>query len=182
MSIATKKGDFGATSLMFNRPVSKCDPHIEALGTIDELSAALGLARATALHQDVPRRLEIIQQDLITLMGELATLESDSARFGQGGFQRITPELTAGLDGWIKEIEAQFEQPHGWAHPGASLPAAMFDLARTICRRAERRACTLREAQQLANGEIIIYLNRLGDLLWLLARWTEKQETPSTAR
>ena len=176
MSIATKKGDLGMTTLLFNRSISKCHPRLEALGAADELSAALGLARATARHEFARHPLQVIQHDLITLMGELATLEDDLARFAQAGFKRVTPELTAKIDRWIKEIESQPGQVHGWAQSGGSLPAAFLDLARTVCRRAERRVCALHEAQQLANGEVIVYLNRGSDLLWLLARWTEKQE------
>lgn len=176
MSIATKKGDLGMTTLLFNRSISKCNPRLEALGAADELSAALGLARATAPHEFVRHPLQVIQHDLITLMGELATLEDDLDRFAQAGFKRVTPELTAKINRWIKEIESQPGQVHGWAQPGGSLPAAFLDLARTVCRRAERRMCALHEAQQLANGEVIVYLNRLSDLLWLMARWTEEQE------
>ena len=121
MSIATKKGDWGMTSLLFNRRVSKCDPRVEACGAVDELNAALGLARAT--------------------------------------------------------IGTEKGRVRGWALPGESLPSAALDMARTICRRAERRVCALHEARLLANGEIIVYLNRLSDWLWLLARSVEQTKT-----
>ena len=81
--------------------------------------------------------------------------------------------MTAKLDALVKEIEAQNVSFKGWATPGATKNSAALDLARTVCRRAERRVCALQEAGELKNAEIIIYLNRLSDLLWLFARWVE---------
>ena len=80
------------------------------------------------------------------------------------------------------EIEAQQVSYKGWATPGATLPAAMLDVARTTCRRAERRVCALHEGNQLRNPEILVYLNRLSDLLWLLARWLENQAAGGSQR
>lgn len=97
-------------------------------------------------------------------------------RFGRDGFQVVTPELTALLDQVIAEIESQGVSFKGWATPGATPAAAALDLARTVCRRAERRVCGLSEAGELTNPEIVVYLNRLSDLLWLLARWAEVHE------
>jgi cob(I)alamin adenosyltransferase len=173
MSIATKKGDDGSTGLMYNRRVSKCHPRVEAYGTVDELNAALGLARATAHASFLGERLLAIQKDLVTVMGELATLADDLPRYLKGGFAVVTPELTAKLDRIVEEIEAQNVSFKGWATPGENPSAATLDMARTICRRAERRVCALQEADQLHNSEIIIYLNRLSDSLWLMARWAE---------
>ncbi len=173
MSIATKTGDGGTTGLMYNRRVSKCHPRVEAYGCVDELNAALGMARATAQHDFVRENLLAIQKDLVTLMGELATAVDDLPRYEKDGFALVTPELTAKLDRLVEEIEAQNITYKGWATPGASVHSAALDLARTTCRRAERRTCTLQEADQLKNREIIVYLNRLADLLWLFARWAE---------
>lgn len=175
MSIATKTGDSGSTALMFNRRVAKTHPRVEACGSVDELNAALGLARASAEHALVRDRLLAIQRDLVILMGELATLVEDLPRFTQAGFSVITPELTAKLDELVKQLEAQDIAPRGWAMPGNTVNSAALDFARTICRRAERRICALQEAGQLQNSEIIVYLNRLSDTLWLLARWVEAQ-------
>ncbi|HEY3862616.1 MAG TPA: cob(I)yrinic acid a,c-diamide adenosyltransferase [Verrucomicrobiae bacterium] len=172
MSIATKTGDSGETGLMYNRRVSKCHPRVEAYGTVDELNAALGLARASA-PGPVNRALLEIQKDLVILMGELATQPEDLARYAKDGFALVTGELTAKLDLIVREIEAQNVSFKHWATPGANLAAATLDLARTACRRAERRICALREAGQLENGEIIIYINRLSDALWLMARQAE---------
>lgn len=173
MSIVTKSGDAGATGLMYGRRVSKCHPRVEACGCVDELNAALGVARAATLDVWVRENLEGIQHDLIQLMGELATAPEDLARFGQDGFRVVTPELTAKLDQLVGEVEAQSVSFHGWATPGDTPSSAALDLARTICRRAERRVCALHEAGELKNPEIIVYLNRLSDLLWLFARWVE---------
>jgi len=175
MSIATKTGDAGTTGLMYNRRVSKCHPRVEAYGAVDELNAAIGAARAVAAADYVSVKLLTIQQDLITLMGELATAVDDLARYLKDGFKLVTPELTAKLDRWVAEIEAQQVSFKGWATPGATPMAAMLDVARTTCRRAERRVCSLQEANQLRNPEILVYLNRLSDLLWLLARWLENE-------
>ena len=175
MSIATKTGDQGTTGLMYNRRVSKCHPRVEAYGCVDELNAAIGLARATAELDFIRDNLIAIQNDLVTLMGELATSTEDLPRYVKDGFSLVTPEMTVKLDRWVHEIEAQNITYRGWATPGASVHSAALDVARTICRRAERRVCALQETDQLRNPEIIIYLNRLADLLWLFAR---RVETP----
>lgn len=175
MSIVTKTGDDGSTGLMYNRRVPKCHPRVEACGAVDELNAALGLARASARHSFVSDRLLETQKALVTLMGELATQPEDLPRYARDGFSAVSAEMTAQLDRVVKEIEAQKISCQGWATPGANLSSATLDLARTACRRAERRACALREIGQLPNGEILVFLNRLSDALWLLARWAEGQ-------
>ena len=173
MSIATRTGDNGTTGLMYNRRVSKCHPRVEAYGTVDELNAALGLARASAQQAFVADNLLVIQKDLVTLMGELTTGTDDLPRYAKDGFTLVSAELTAKLNKLVAEIEAQSVTFKGWATPGATLNSAALDVARTVCRRAERRVCALHEVGQLHNPEIIIYLNRLADLLWLFARWVE---------
>jgi cob(I)alamin adenosyltransferase len=173
MSIATKTGDDGTTGLMYNRRVSKCHPRVEAYGGVDDLNSALGLARASATHDFVREALFTTQKDLVVLMGELATLPEDLPRYQQDGYSLVKPDMTARLDRLVKEIEAQKVSFQGWATPGATLHSAALDVARTTCRRAERRVCAMREANQLPNAEILVYLNRLSDALWLLARWVE---------
>ncbi len=175
MSISTKKGDDGTTGLMYNRRVSKRHPRVEAYGTVDELNAAIGLARASCQCEFVGRNLLAVQQDLVILMGELATQVEDLSRYIKDGFSQVTPEMTTKLDRLVNEIEAQNIAYKGWATPGATLHSAALDLARTVCRRAERCVCALDESDQLSNSEIIVYLNRLSDVLWLLARWVETQ-------
>jgi len=179
MSIATKTGDQGTTSLMYGRRVSKCHPRVEAYGCVDELNTALGLARASAEQDFVRDNLLTIQKDLVILMGELATAIEDLSRYVKDGYSLVASQMTHKLDALVKEIEGQKISFKGWATPGANPSAAALDLARTVCRRAERRVCALQEAGQLQNAEIIVYLNRLADLLWLFARWVETRTAPS---
>jgi cob(I)alamin adenosyltransferase len=176
MSIATRTGDTGTTGLMYNRRVPKCHPRVEACGCVDELNAAIGLARATSTRDFVREPLRAIQRDLIVLMGELATLTDDLPRYVKDGFHLVTPAMTARLDALVKEIESRNVSFKGWATPGDTLNAAALDFARTACRRAERRCVALREGRELENAEILVFLNRLSDTLWLLARWEEDAE------
>lgn len=173
MSIATKTGDSGSTGLMFNRRVSKCHPRVEAYGAVDELNTAIGMARATAQQNFVRENLLLVQKDLVVVMGELATQVEDLPRYIKGGYSVVSGELIVKLDELVQKIEAEKVSFKGWATPGANFNSAALDVARTTCRRAERRICALQEADQLHNTEIIIYLNRLSDVLWLLARWVE---------
>ena len=176
MSIVTKTGDSGTTGLMFGRRVPKNHPRVEAYGTVDELNAALGMARATAEQSFVGDNLLAIQKDLIVLMGELGVAPEDLPRYVKDGFSLVAPAMTAKLDTLVKEIESQNVTFKGWATPGATLHSAALDVARTVCRRAERRVCALKETGGPVNAEIVIYLNRLSDLLWLFARWVETAE------
>ena len=173
MSIVTKGGDQGTTALMYNRRVPKHHPRVEAYGAVDELNAALGVARALVEDDFVGESLAGIQTDLVRLMGELATAVEDLPRYVQDGYELVTPEMTERLASRIAKAEAAKVSPGDWATPGASTASATLDLARTVCRRAERRACALQHDSQLQNPEIVVYLNRLSDLLWLLARWVE---------
>ncbi len=173
MSIATKTGDDGTTALMYGRRVPKTHPRIEACGAVDELNTALGLARASAKHEFVRGHLLAIQKELIVLMGEISVATGDLPRYVKDGHPVVTPEMTAKLDEIIREIEVQKIHFDGWATPGETMNAAGLDAARTVCRRAERRVCVLKDSGELHNAEIVIYLNRLGDLLWLFARWVE---------
>jgi cob(I)alamin adenosyltransferase len=159
--------------LMYNRRVPKCDPRVEAYGTVDELNAAIGLARAAAQAGPLHDHLAEPQKDLVRLMGELATAADDLPRYVKDGHALVTSIMTSSLDNWIAKLEAEKVSAKGWAMPGANTTSAALDFARTVCRRAERRACALQEAGQLHNPEIVVYLNRLSDLLWLLARWVE---------
>jgi cob(I)alamin adenosyltransferase len=173
MSIVTKSGDQGTTVLMYNRRVSKCHPRVEAFGAVDELNAAIGLARAGAEDDFVRESLAAIQKDLVRLMGELATAVEDLPRYVKDGHEPVTSGMTNRLESLVGKIEAAKVSPGGWATPGANVTSAALDLARTVCRRSERRACALQDAGQLQNPEIVVYLNRLSDLLWLFARWVE---------
>ena len=177
MSIATKTGDDGTTGLMYGRRVPKNHLRVEACGSVDELNAAIGLARALASREFIRTNLVTIQKELIVLMGELGVLPEDLKRYILGGYSQVSPEMTTRLDVLVQEIEAQSISFNGWATPGANVTAAALDVARTVCRRAERRVYDLYEAGDLQNREVGIFLNRLSDLLWLMARWTETQDS-----
>ncbi|MFZ1072336.1 MAG: cob(I)yrinic acid a,c-diamide adenosyltransferase [Verrucomicrobiia bacterium] len=180
MSIATKTGDNGTTALMYGRRVPKSHPRVEAYGTVDELNTALGMARATAEHDFVRENLFGIQRELVVLMGELGVQVDDLERYVKDGHRLVTPDMTSKLNDLVHEIEAQNISFKGWATPGATKNSAALDMARTVCRRAERRVCALKETGGLQNAEILIYLNRLSDLLWLFARWVETQSGSTT--
>lgn len=173
MSIATRTGDSGTTGLMYNRRVPKSHPRVEAYGAVDETNSAMGMARATATDAFVSANLLAIQKDLVTIMGELATAKEDIERYTKDGYPRVTQELTAKLDALVKTIEDQSVTFKGWATPGMTVNSAALDVARTACRRAERRVFALHEAGEIRNDEILVFLNRLSDLLWLFARWVE---------
>jgi cob(I)alamin adenosyltransferase len=173
MSIVTRTGDQGTTAVMYGRRVSKCHPRVEAYGTVDELNSALGLARASATQDMLREHVEAIQHDLVILMGELATAVEDLPRYVKDGYTLVTSALTHKLDAVIKGIESEGVALKGWATPGATMSAAALDVARAVCRRAERRVVALQESGLLHNSEIVVYLNRLADLLWLMARWDE---------
>ena len=133
-------------------------------------------AIATGTAKFITDNLLVIQKDLIILMGELATLSEDRDRYLRDGFVLITKEVTRKLDDLVSDIEAEKVSFHGWATPGATVHSAALDLARTACRRAERRVCSMQAAGDLQNEEILVYLNRLSDALWLMARWVETRE------
>lgn len=173
MSIATKTGDDGTTGLIFGHRVPKFHLRVEACGALDELNAALGLARSSAADKFIVENILWVQQTLVNVMGEVGVLPQDLPRYRKAGFKTVTRKWTAKLDGIVKKLEAEKISFKGWATPGATPHAAALDVARTICRRAERRVAELRAAGELSNGEILIFLNRLSDVLWLLARKAE---------
>lgn len=173
MSIVTRTGDDGSTGLMYNRRVPKSHPRVEAYGSVDELNATLGVARAASPHPFIRETLLAIQKDLVLVMGELATLPADLERYRKDGFTIVTGDFVDRLDAFVARIEAEGVSYKGWATPGATLDAAQLDVARTTCRRAERRIHLLSNLQEPANPQILTFLNRLSDLLWLMARWVE---------
>src|ERR1035437_6625345 len=109
-------------------------------------------------------------------MGELATVVEDLPRYAKDGHSLVTSAMTASLEKWIAQLETAKVSTKGWVMPGANTTSAALDFARTVCRRAERRACALHDSGQLHNAEIVVYLNRLSDLLWLRARWAEAKQ------
>jgi cob(I)alamin adenosyltransferase len=171
MSIVTKTGDQGETSLMYGRRVPKTDPRIEACGCIDELTAVLGLARASCHDEFIANEILAAQKDLILVMGELATAREDVDRYLKDGFKLTTAEMVDRLTGVIVDLEKDKSlYPKDWVIPGGNTASAALDIARATCRRAERTVAALKDV----NAEILRYLNRLSDLCWVLARFVEK--------
>ena len=175
MSIATKTGDKGETSLMYGRRVSKTDHRVDAYGCVAELNSALGLARAAVSEESLQTEILAVQKELITVMGELATAPGDLERYCKDGFEITTGAMVDRVTAVINQIEESEKMKFkDWVIPGGSLPSAALDLARTTCRRAERRVAALVADDKNFNIEILRYLNRLSDLCWLLARKIEQ--------
>lgn len=171
-SIATRTGDDGSTSLLYGQRVAKDHAQIEAVGALDELNAAIGLAKAEVRGR---RRtlLEQVQRDLVALMGEVACAEADAERFLASRFPRVDDAVLERIDRAVAEIEAAQPPFDGWATPGANRRAAALDQARTVARRAERRLVGLRRHGRRLRPLVLQVVNRLSDLLWLLAREAE---------
>lgn len=173
-SIATRTGDAGTTSLLYGQRVPKDHPQIEAVGAFDELNAAIGFAKSALPDADRRSALEAIQHDLISLMGELACAEADAARYAASKFPKVGEAELARVDAAIARLEALNLRFDGWATPGANLPAAALDLARTAARRAERRLWSLPSHGRTVRPLVGQFVNRVADLLWLMAREAEK--------
>ncbi|MBA4137702.1 MAG: ATP:cob(I)alamin adenosyltransferase [Opitutus sp.] len=172
-SIATRTGDNGSTSLLYGQRVPKDHPQIEAVGALDELNAALGFAKATQPTGRDKAELERIQQELVAFMGEIACAETDTARHADSKFSKIDDAALTRVDSAVAAIEARQPKFDGWATPGANLHAAALDLARTAARRAERRVVGLAAHGKIVRPLLVQYLNRVSDMLWLLAREAE---------
>ena len=175
MSIVTKTGDKGETSLMYGHRVSKADARVDAYGCVDELTAALGLARSIVSNQFIADEILAAQKELIILMGELATAPTDQERYVKDGFQITTAAMVDRVSAVIAGLEKDESlYPKDWVIPGETRISAVLDFARTTCRRAERHIAALSTTDVKFNTEILRYLNRLSDLCWVLARYVEK--------
>lgn len=174
-SIATRKGDDGTTSLLYGQRVPKDHPQIEATGALDELNAALGLAKASRPAGRDAAALEFIQRTLIALMGEVSCAEADVARHAASKFVRLADTDLAHVDAAVAALEARGLKFEGWATPGANPYAAALEVARTIARRAERRLVGLAAHGRHVRPLLLRYVNRVSDLLWLMAREAETE-------
>lgn len=172
-SIATRTGDDGTTSLLYGQRVSKAHPQIEAVGTIDEMNTALGVAKSSGVQPRTRATIEDIQQRLVALMGEVACAEADTEKYAGSKFAKLVEDDLARIDQAIASLESRSLNLAGWATPGANAAAAAFDVARTAARRAERRLVGLREHGRNLRPLLLRYINRTADLLWLLAREAE---------
>lgn len=193
MSITTKTGDNGETGILFGHRVRKDELRVHATGALDELNASLGLARALVMSKhrndsEGPSRLppeetsgisaiDQVQKELFSLMGQISTLPEDWHRYRSSGYSVLGHDSISWLEEAITSLEEELPTPKHWTVPGAAgLPAtAALEVARTVCRRAERHIMSL--LPEIAgvpddfNG--LVYLNRLSDYLWLLARQWE---------
>jgi len=168
MSIATKRGDRGQTGLAGGIRVSKSSVRVEAYGTVDELNAAMGLARALCQDEDLRTRTAAIQKELFRVGSALATpAESAKAQVP------VTPDLVDALTEQVHQIESIEGVLSDWSISGEHVAAAAYDVARTVCRRAERNVVRLAESGEEVNPNVLAYLNRLSDLLWLFGRKLE---------
>lgn len=169
MSIATKLGDAGQTGLIGGSRVSKADARVEAYGTVDELNAALGLARSLCPDESIRSATEQIQRTLFQVGSALAT-----PPVGRKGEASLTMSTVDMLTEEVHRIESLDGILADWSLPGAQASSASFELARTVCRRAERCAVRLAESGEDVLPEVLAYLNRLSDLLWLFGRLLDR--------
>ncbi len=167
--VTTGEGDSGYTGLLGEQRVPKYDPRPDTFGTVDEATSALGLARAAATDPGVKQIIFQVQQELYLLMGELATPPENYEKIGL----RMTAEHVRRLEEVEESLKNEVEIPNKFVIPGDTLDGAALDLARTIIRRAERMAVKLLHDGVIQNGEVVRYLNRLSDLIFILARYVE---------
>lgn len=168
MSIATKQGDKGQTSLPGGARVSKADLRVEAYGTIDELNAALGFARSICRNTEVSSWTAEIQKALFRVGSAVGTAGKEAINTST-----LTQEDVDRLTELVHLIEAKEGILSDWSLPGAHTEAAAFEIARTVCRRAERSIVRLIEDGTDVPSPVLPYVNRLSDLLWLFGRWLE---------
>lgn len=190
-AVATGKGDTGTTGLLYGgERIRKDDLRTEAYGTIDEAVAALGLARAACLDADPGSPLEriaatilSIQRDLFVAAAELAT-NPDAWDRQVEGRTRVSMAMVAGMDDLLRDLEGKIVMPREFVVPGETEVSAALEVARTVLRRAERRAVALDAVGLVPGPHLLPYLNRTADLLWVLARAAEQAETrtPTPAR
>ena len=172
--VYTKFGDAGETSLLYGGRISKNSPNTEAYGITDEAVSAMGLARAMTTDQRVNELLRDLQRELFTIAAELAT-DPDKYELFQQHFTPVTEDMVTNLEKAIDTLEEDFTMPTVFILPGGSPASAAIDLARCIIRTSERRVVAMAEQELLTNGLIMAYLNRLGDLLFVIARYQDRE-------
>ena len=168
MTIATKRGDGGETSLIGGVRVSKAEARVEAYGTVDELISSLGFARSICENDEVAAFTLAIQKELFSVGSALATPAASSKPP-----EPIGADMVERLTGEVHRLEAREGILSDWSVPGGHTAAAAYDVARTVCRRAERAVVRLIDAGDTVQPTLVAYLNRLSDLLWLFGRALE---------
>ena len=177
--IYTKTGDDGTTGLLYGGRISKDDLLTEAYGTTDEAVAALGLARSLTDDPDIASTLLELQRELFVVGADLATDASARDRL-EPGVSLVTIEMVERLEARIDTVVEQHPLPQVFIVPGANPASAAIDLARAIVRRAERHVVALERADRAVNAEVRRYLNRLSDLLFVVARWQAGEAEPAS--
>lgn len=168
MSIATKAGDAGRTALIGGERVSKADLRVEAYGTIDELTSVMGFARSICEDAEVREVTKEIQRELFAVSGGVA-----NPLGARKEPPYVTEAMVEALTAHVNRIEGMEGLLSDWSLPGEHAAAAAYDVARTVCRRAERAVVRLVEAGEETAPQAVAYLNRLSDLLWLFGRLLE---------
>lgn len=171
MSIATKQGDTGQTALVGGFRISKADLQVETYGTIDELNTVLGFARSICRDQEIAAWTETIQRTLFRVGSALSIPIEKIDKKEQPSF--ITAEDVAMLTDLVHTIEAREGVLGDWSLPGAHTESAAYEMARAVCRRAERNVVRFVEQGHKVQPEVLAYLNRLSDLIWLFGRLIE---------
>ena len=174
MKIYTKGGDGGETSLFGGGRLSKADPRVEAYGDVDEVNACLGWAGSLLKQHPLESAIRGIQSDLFTLGADLATAPGSSAA-ASGKAVKISEADAARLEGLIDAWDKELPSLKNFILPGGSPGAAALQVCRAACRRAERSVVRL-AASESVNPAAVVYLNRLSDLLFVLARWVNLKE------
>jgi cob(I)alamin adenosyltransferase len=170
MSIATKRGDGGQTGLVGDVRISKADARVEAYGCVDELNAVLGFARSICRNAEICSWTEAIQKIMFRLGAILATAPERETEIGE--LSMTTAEIEQ-LTDLVHKIEVIPGILSDWSLPGAYTESAAFEMARTVCRRAERQVVRLVERGDSVDPQVVAYLNRLSDVLWLFGRLLE---------
>jgi cob(I)alamin adenosyltransferase len=165
------KGDGGETSLLGGQRVPKYDPRPETYGVLDEASSALGVARATTKNQKIKDIILSVQKDLLIMGAELSSVPEDIQKLTR----RIGEEDVKRLEEIIDELQKSITLKNEFIYPGETPVSAQIDVGRTIIRRAERKAASLKNEGLLRSAEINRYLNRLADMLFVLARYEEQK-------
>lgn len=173
MSISTRTGDNGETSFATGERVQKDDPRIEAYGTLDELNSIIGIALTHISEENTRKTLDRIQHDLFTLGAELASMTPKNEEL-KLKLPKVTPQHIIDLEKEINELEKKLPIQRTFIIPNGTQASCYLHFTRTVCRRGERHAVALSKKYNM-NPNILRYLNRLSDLLYLLARWTNKE-------
>jgi cob(I)alamin adenosyltransferase len=177
--IYTKTGDDGTTGRLYGGRISKADAATEAYGSVDEAVAALGLARALTTDEALKEEILGLQRELFVVGADLATNPKERGKL-EPGVSFVTAEMVERLEKRIDALVAEHPLPDAFVVPGANPVSAALDVARSLVRRAERRVVAMRDAGEEVNVEVLHYLNRLSDLMFVMARWQAGEAEPTS--